>query len=222
MSEREENKPCPFCGSTDIKCAIDEWEEYAIYCGGCGARTAKFLVEGEAWKHWNERKEIAALESQLAEKEGGEETNKDFLERVARLHVLAKHATPGPWSSTLLDVPDHIYAHVAVSNKKEEIPAITGSQLKGKNFIEQSLFDANYIAAANPVMIQEMIAELRRLEKEAEWLATWCADTCDYRSGNCDGCAFNEQHICAAENNGSLANTPEAWREAARIAAKKM
>ena len=25
MNEKEANKPCPFCGSTDIKCAMDEW-----------------------------------------------------------------------------------------------------------------------------------------------------------------------------------------------------
>ena len=68
--------------------------------------------------------------------------------------------------------------------------------------------------------IRNLEAENTRLNEEADWLATWCANACAIRSGNCDGCAFNEQSICATEDNESQANTPEKWREAAKKAVK--
>ena len=65
--------------------------------------------------------------------------------------------------------------------------------------------------------IRNLEAENTRLNEEADWLATWCADACAIRSGNCDGCAFNEQSICARDDD-FLANTPKDWRVAAKKA----
>ena len=67
------------------------------------------------------------------------------------------------------------------------------------------------------VRIRKLEAENTRLNEEADWLATWCADACVIRCGNCEDCVFTEQSICARDDD-ILANTPKDWRKAAKKA----
>ena len=145
--------------------------------------------------------------------------NKDFWERLDRLEELAEKATRPDWEIRVKN--DNAYA--------------TNVDFHQAN-------NLRYIAAANPAMIKEMIVEMRRLEnensklktvsefvakeasrlnKEADWLAIWCADACACRHGNCEGCCFNEQCICPLEDDEKLANKPNIWREAARKAMER-
>lgn len=82
--------------------------------------------------------------------------NKDFWDNVDRLEQLAKNVKSEEW-----EVADtHI---VRVATKGYYI----------NDFIceTSNVVDTVFIAVANPSMILELVAELRKLEKEADWLA---------------------------------------------------
>lgn len=109
--------------------------------------------------------------------------NKDFWERIDRLEELAGKATQGKWNYCGCEI---------WANETTMSHDVVGKVEKFE--------DAQYIDAANPAMILEMIAtfkgrlsflehelvekdielentkaELKRLEKEADWLADKCA-----------------------------------------------
>ncbi len=54
-------RPCPFCGSTDVRSSFSHWSgfygapNYAAYCSDCGVRGAYVRTGDEAAKKWNER-----------------------------------------------------------------------------------------------------------------------------------------------------------------------
>ncbi len=78
--------------------------------------------------------------------------NKDFWEKVNKLEELAGKATQGGWKANT----DDYGSLVALSpNSKEDISLVIEP-------IEKA--DADYIAAANPAMIKEMIAEIKCLQ----------------------------------------------------------
>ena len=79
--------------------------------------------------------------------------NKDFRERMPRLEELAGKANSGPWQN-IIGHPHQIITE----NESWPVADV------------ESFNDAAFIAAANPAMIVEMIAELRRLEKETDRL----------------------------------------------------
>lgn len=52
-------KPCPFCGSSDVRKMVMESDyspdEYYCYCDDCGAQTAIHKTEQEAIDSWENR-----------------------------------------------------------------------------------------------------------------------------------------------------------------------
>lgn len=110
--------------------------------------------------------------------------NKDFWDKVKRLEELAKKATPGPWDeyndprSNMIEGKNCEW--VMGLDERYRCPFIFGDSIPDAlseavgEFCEArvDISEANlsYIAAANPAMIQEMIAELKRLEKENDRL----------------------------------------------------
>ena len=53
---KNELKPCPFCGSTEIK-VDDDQGFYFVYCDQCVCETAKYVTEDKAIEAWNRRAE---------------------------------------------------------------------------------------------------------------------------------------------------------------------
>lgn len=67
--------------------------------------------------------------------------------------------------------------------------------------------------------IKQQEKTIDKLEKEANCLALWLADTCDFQKGDCDDCLFGKKGICP-DNNRAFSDMPNDWREAAREAVK--
>ena len=91
-------------------------------------------------------------------------------EQIARLKELAEKATPGKWKN-----PGRQYI---VSDIDPSEPIIC--DVIGNNF----RFDIAYIAAANPQVILELIAENERLERQVNWLAMSCQSVRKYPTLN--------------------------------------
>lgn len=88
--------------------------------------------------------------------------NKDFWKRIDRLEELAGKATQGEWNYCGCEI---------WANETTMSHDVVGKVEKFE--------DAQYIDAADPAMILEMIVELRRLEKEADLLAEKLAEVSD-------------------------------------------
>lgn len=148
--------------------------------------------------------------------------------KIEAIRELAGRATPGPW--IIHNDPNNfdwdvafITTHKRQKHDKQEIAKLELAYCADGNypnkFNKEQHADAEYIAATNPQTMLEILAYIDQLEKQVDWLATLCADACDYRKGDCDGCAFCEQGICV-KTDGKLADIPNTWREAAREAVK--
>ena len=55
-------KPCPFCGSTDIRIMNNPY--FWCWCNGCGVETMTYYTEEELIKVWNTRVEEEKGEEQ--------------------------------------------------------------------------------------------------------------------------------------------------------------
>lgn len=86
--------------------------------------------------------------------------NNDFWKRIDKLEELAGKATQGEWIVS--------NSNFLIGDANNLLIANSLCETRGQ---DQSRANARFIAAANPQTIREMIAELRRLEKEADWLA---------------------------------------------------
>ena len=123
--------------------------------------------------------------------------NKDFWDKVAELEELAEKATQGEWHC---DISGYVFRKPQEPSENDKMPIVLlcGSVSQ----FEKSRFDGKFIAAANPAMIKEMVAEMRRLEKEADRLAEQACQCSEARSqaGFCsymnDGCT-----VCLANRN---------------------
>ena len=147
--------------------------------------------------------------------------DKNFLAAVERLRELAEKADRLECTPYVIGTGDEA-AYIEAAH-----PALILELARELRRLEKKLNDkkAHIGTQAKKIKIQaqnmeRLRAAYQRLEKEADWLAIWCADACAQRHGNCDGCAFNEQCICPIENDEILANKPDMWREAARKAVK--
>lgn len=108
--------------------------------------------------------------------------NKDFWERIDRLEELANKATLEEWIIKIMpdgDFDDDCTFITTAQREKESKGAIAKVDFTEPYIIEnENLFPSNiiqrnnaeFIAAANPTMIRDMIAELRRLKQENERL----------------------------------------------------
>lgn len=130
--------------------------------------------------------------------------NKDFWRRIDRLEELAGKATQGEW-----DV--YNFSKVfSVESGNNLFQAYSGFDSEGHKW--DGKVNALYVAAAYPAMILEMIAEMRRLEKEADWLARRLVEFCDPDHDN--QCCV----LCRRNCNGVDCKE---WREAARKAVEE-
>lgn len=91
-----------------------------------------------------------------------------------KLEELAKAATQGPWKSDSLNNVRHrsgIVLHSTIA------------------YIEPRAADSAFIAAVNPDVVLELIAELRKARKERNWIArrAVCIHDACARPGKCDG-----------------------------------
>ena len=56
-----ELKPCPFCGSEDLKIYSNAFENYYVVCLGCGASGRNYRSVEKAKEVWNRRAYICAV-----------------------------------------------------------------------------------------------------------------------------------------------------------------
>lgn len=84
--------------------------------------------------------------------------------QLATLETAAKNATPGPWEES----PNPYFVHDGHFTLAEIMSA------NAEN-------DAAYIAAANPAVVLELIADLRQARKERDWLAQQLSGACIWR-----------------------------------------
>lgn len=123
--------------------------------------------------------------------------DKDFWEKVCALNELAGKATQGEWVSD---------GHGNIDSTKRFYLA--------ENLTRE---DADYIAAANPEMILEMIAEMRRLEKEAGWLADKLAEVSGSMfDDEMETLGFQCSHECEKAGYCPMDCRKKNWRESAR------
>lgn len=109
--------------------------------------------------------------------------NKEFWECVDKLEELAGKASPGPWTTDKSEVylaytPNHERTFGYGCDNTFICDLNDGEYHEYKSSGEQ-VANAEYIAAANPAMIKEMIAKLRELqihEAENERFAALCRD----------------------------------------------
>ena len=57
-----ELKPCPFCGSVEVKVHIPYFTDdcYMVQCYGCNCNTAIYMTANQAVEAWNRRDENVA------------------------------------------------------------------------------------------------------------------------------------------------------------------
>ena len=91
-------------------------------------------------------------------------------EQIARLKELTEKATPGPW------------VYFGYESGNGNISLTVGTEKPGRDICKaysqlghhNCSCNAAFIAAANPQVILELIAENERLEKQVNWLAMNC------------------------------------------------
>jgi len=91
---------------------------------------------------------------------------------LSALEAAAKAATPGPWET------DYRQRYVFAEN------GVNVCEIRGygelihmvpeSDVIEQMRNNANFIAAANPAAVLDLIAELRQARLERDWIAWHC------------------------------------------------
>ena len=84
----------------------------------------------------------------------------------------------------------------------------------GYNAEKVARFDARFMAMANPSLIKEMITELRRLDKEADYLATILSGICR-KDNDVSGCGL----VCPSGKKACDKTDASDWRNAARAVA---
>lgn len=61
MNENAELKPCPFCGSENVRVAENRMDYlfigYSVHCNRCGAETSYTKDKDKAIEAWNKRTE---------------------------------------------------------------------------------------------------------------------------------------------------------------------
>lgn len=106
----------------------------------------------------------------------------DYLESTA------KAATQGPWLERHEDVYSEVDAHVAFC------PTVCSSAPERCISKEQAESNAAYIAAANPAVVLELIAELRAKNDLLEKIFDDCGDK---NNGACPVCStYTHKHWC--------------------------
>lgn len=119
---------------------------------------------------------------------------KDFWERIDKLEVFAERANPLKWQND-----DIICSNLLLAIGENNQNTFLGEIIDSDN--------AEYIAFANPTMILEMIEEMRKLQKEADWLADTLSAICH----DCEaGCA-----TCPKPKKSCMDIIANDWREAA-------
>ena len=76
----------------------------------------------------------------------------------------------------------------------------------------QIVKDSIYIAAANPAVILELIAELRQVRRERDWLASQLEGAC-YSAEDAEYCSLHDCNDCKY-------TSAKVWLEAAKEAVK--
>lgn len=145
--------------------------------------------------------------------------------KLDELEKSAKAATPGAWELIQL-----YGCHIAVQDQKglpKGIFSITSMEVNKEE-------NAKYVAAANPAMVLEMIAEIKSLRQENARLnaeADWLADRCDEFCGNHNFCGecimlagpFKKDKCAGGAKIEYVGQEPKDldWRAAAREAVSK-
>lgn len=56
LEDKEELKPCPFCGHTDIRMRQNKTKDvWYVFCNGCGCHTGGSVLKDMAIAAWNRR-----------------------------------------------------------------------------------------------------------------------------------------------------------------------
>ena len=147
---------------------------------------------------------------------------KDFWQKINKLEEVAQRATQEEWLNKLDEsIAPHgicVTTEEREKNKMAEIAIIDNALLKWDetwtDFQKEQNANAHFIGAASPALIVEMIAKLRRLEKEADWLADILANDCAGGCGSCVVCGMED----ARKGIDCRIMTKDKWRKAARKA----
>ena len=119
-----------------------------------------------------------------------------------QLEARAKAATPGPWRNAAGYKIKVAATGTHCASAWSRYTYETGKEITD----EQAKANATYIAAANPAVVLELVAELRKARAERDWLAKRIA---------LDGVSCPiEPNVCA----GTCADHIQCWLEAAREA----
>ena len=129
--------------------------------------------------------------------------------QLATLEAAAKAATPGPW------VTDYRQRYVFAEGVN--VCEIRGygeliHMVPESDVIEQMRNNAAFIATANPAAVLELIAELRQVRRERDWLASQLEGAC-YSAEDAEYCSLHDCNDCKY-------TSAEVWLEAAKEAVK--
>ena len=113
------------------------------------------------------------------------------------LEAAAKAATPGPWKH--------------YNNKGNDCVTVFGKVFLPRN--ELSVADTAFIAAANPSVVLDLIAELRQTRAERDWLAAMLSEACARN----DSCPFTHWH-CGIKQLSCSSACVQDWLAAAKEA----
>ena len=94
-----------------------------------------------------------------------------------QLEAAAKAATPGPWVNTAGYKIEVAATGTHCASAWERYTYEPDKEITS----EKALANAAYIAAANPAVVLELVAELRKAQDERDWLANDIAT----KDGNC-------------------------------------
>lgn len=139
--------------------------------------------------------------------------NNRTTESLLARRELAKKATPGPWET------DYRKAYVFTPPPEQIMIAEMRGIGDGLDTVQRQA-NAAHIAANSPDVVMADIdeilrlrAEVKRLEKEVDWLALVLANA---------GCGIPLTEYIGEAVNGMSPPAPEHWREAARKAVEKV
>lgn len=120
-------------------------------------------------------------------------------EQLDALEAATKAATPGPWR--------HPGRALVASRMSEDEPLVCNCISKQ---FAQAPKDAAFIAAANPAAVLDLIAELRKVRRERDWLASQLEGAC-YSAEDAEYCSSHDCNDCKY-------TSAKVWLEAAKEA----
>lgn len=128
---------------------------------------------------------------------------------LSAIEQAAKAATPGPWKRYGYNVfVSDLYQICSCLDVTSSTMSVDG------------MANAEYISAANPAAVLSLIAELRQVKAERDWLAGILAEHCNKQDPSVYEADGSYCHMCKAKCQHPFTEcenvTPAMWLEKAR------